>query len=91
MDYFRWIGIATSIVWDIISKTRDGDFTLAEALDVTETGLKRALPEIGIDDFNRFSAITSQAEFDAHDFHEGDVLLCIPSELVGQLKLEFNK
>lgn len=88
--FFKWTGVATSVVTQALGKTMDGDLTLSEGLDVAENAARMAVPELGDSDFARFGAITSPMEFQAHEFREGDVLINIPGELAGKLKVEFD-
>jgi hypothetical protein len=89
-NLFHWLGIATSGVMNLLGKANDGDVTLVEALDVAESVIKQGLPDMNSSDLTRFGAITSQGELEAFDFFPGDVLVVIPVELVGKLKIEFT-
>jgi hypothetical protein len=90
-DFFKWVGIATQGVMQMLSKTRDGDFTLLEGLDVAESTIRTAIPEANAGDFARFGPITSQSELDGFEYQDGDILIVIPVELAGKLKYEFNQ
>lgn len=90
-DFFKWSGILTSAVASMMRKTRDGVFTLGEAVDVAQDTLVMALDDAIPDDFKRFGAITDAFEYDDFDYQDGDILVVIPHEIANKLKLEFNK
>ena len=89
-NLFHWLGVGTSTIMNLMGKASDGNVTLVEAIDVLETGIKQALPLVSDNDFVRFGAITSAAELEMFDFHDGDVLVALPVELVGKIKVEFG-
>ena len=89
-DFFKWLGILTNAAMQMLSKTSDGDLTLLEGLEISETAMRQAVPGVNSGDFQRFNAITSIGELEAFEYQEGDILIVVPVELAGKLKYEFN-
>ena len=89
-NLFHWLGVFTSGAMNLLAKANDGSVTLVEALEVAEMGIRQGLPEVNVGDLARFGPITTAAELEAFEFMPGDVLLAIPFELVGKLKVEFQ-
>ena len=89
--YFKYAGIATSTVMDIIGKFADGVFTLPEMVDTIEKTARQAVPGVDDSDFDRLQAVTSVAEFENAFFEDGDIALIIPRELNEKLKIDLSR